>query len=80
MIGNFLCADKRDTLLRYILPVDKSGFMPAENELRQEMLLEDFVKMESELLDGSIIYETLSYFYSCYFYRKSITNPSDDNS
>lgn len=54
--------------------------MPAENELRQEMLLEDFVKMESELLDGSIIYETLSYFYSCYFYRKSITNPSDDNS
>lgn len=46
LIGNFLCADKSETLVRYTLPVDN-----ARNELRQELLLEDFVKKKRELLD-----------------------------
>ena len=55
-IGILLCADKSDTLVRYTLPEDNSqiyaakymAYMPTEEELKRELKLDDFEKIESE--------------------------------
>lgn len=53
-IGILLCADKSDTLVRYTLPEDNKQiyaakylpYMPTEEELRRELNLEDFKKVD----------------------------------
>ena len=53
-IGIVLCADKSDTLVEYTLPVDNQQifaakylpYMPTKEELKQELNLEDFEKLE----------------------------------
>lgn len=53
-IGILLCADKRDTLVRYTLPEDNKQiyaakylpYMPTEEELRRELNLDEFKKLE----------------------------------
>ena len=53
-IGILLCADKSDTLVRYTLPEDNKQiyaakylpYMPTEEELRRELNLEEFKKMD----------------------------------
>lgn len=53
-IGILLCADKSDTLVRYTLPEDNKQiyaakylpYMPTEEELRRELNLEDFKKLD----------------------------------
>ena len=55
-IGILLCADKSDTLVRYTLPEDNSqiyaakymAYMPTEEELKRELKLDYFEKIESE--------------------------------
>ena len=54
-IGILLCADKSDTLIRYTLPEDNKQiyaakylpYMPTEEEIRRELNLDDFRKMEN---------------------------------
>ena len=58
-IGILLCADKSDTLVRYTLPEDNTQiyaakympYMPTEEELKRELNLGDFEKIEGESLD-----------------------------
>ena len=53
-IGILLCADKSDTLVKYTLPEDNSQiyaskylpYMPTEEELKHELKLSDFQKLE----------------------------------
>lgn len=53
-IGILLCADKSDTLVRFTLPEDNSQifaakylpYMPTEEELKRELRLSDFEKLE----------------------------------
>lgn len=55
-IGILLCADKSDTLVRYTLPEDNTQiyaakympYMPTEEELKRELNLGDFEKIEGE--------------------------------
>lgn len=55
-IGILLCADKSDTLVRYTLPEDNTQiyaakylpYMPTEEELRRELRLDEFKKLETE--------------------------------
>ncbi|MCD8099386.1 MAG: PDDEXK nuclease domain-containing protein [Oscillospiraceae bacterium] len=53
-IGILLCADKSDTLVRYTLPEDNTqiyaakymAYMPTEEELKRELNLDEFEKLE----------------------------------
>lgn len=53
-IGVLLCADKSDTLVRYTLPEDNTqiyaakymAYMPTEEELKRELNLDEFHKMD----------------------------------
>lgn len=53
-IGILLCADKSDTLVRYTLPEDNTqiyaakymAYMPTEEELKRELNLEEFEKID----------------------------------
>lgn len=53
-IGILLCADKSDTLVRYTLPEDSTQiyaakympYMPTEDELKRELNLDEFKKLE----------------------------------
>ena len=55
-IGILLCADKSDTLVRYTLPEDNTqiyaakylSYMPTEEELRRELNLKEFNKLDSD--------------------------------
>lgn len=55
-VGILLCADKSDTLVRYTLPEDNRQifaskylpYMPTEEELKRELNLEDFHKLEDD--------------------------------
>ena len=55
-IGILLCADKSDTLVRYTLPEDNTQiyaakympYMSTEEELKRELKLDEFEKLESE--------------------------------
>ncbi len=55
-IGILLCADKSDTLVRYTLPKDNTQiyaakympYMPTEEELKRELKLDEFEKLDSE--------------------------------
>lgn len=55
-IGILLCADKSDTLVRYTLPENNTQiyaakympYMPTEEELKRELKLEEFEKLEDE--------------------------------
>lgn len=55
-IGILLCADKSDTLVRYTLPEDNTQiyaakympYMPTEEELKRELKLDEFEKLDSE--------------------------------
>lgn len=55
-IGILLCADKSDTLVRYTLPEDNTQiydakympYMPTEEELKRELNLDEFEKLEKE--------------------------------
>lgn len=55
-IGILLCADKSDTLVRYTLPEDNAQiyaakympYMPTEEELKRELKLDEFEKLDSE--------------------------------
>ena len=54
-VGILLCADKSDTLVRYTLPEDNTQiyaakympYMPTEEELKRELNLDDFEKLDS---------------------------------
>lgn len=54
-IGIVLCADKSDTMVRYTLPENNSQifaakyfpYLPTEDELKKELNLEEFEKMEN---------------------------------
>jgi hypothetical protein len=56
-IGIVLCADKSDSVVKYTLPEDNSQifaskymlYMPSEAELKKELKLEDFEKLEDNL-------------------------------
>ncbi len=55
-IGILLCADKSDTLVRYTLPEDNTQiyaakympYMPTEEELKRELKLDEFEKLDLE--------------------------------
>lgn len=55
-IGILLCADKSDTLVTYTLPEDNTqiyaakylSYMPTEEELRRELYLKEFNKLDSD--------------------------------
>ena len=55
-IGILLCADKSDTLVRYTLPEDNTQiyaakympYMSTEEELKRELKLDEFEKLDSE--------------------------------
>lgn len=52
-IGILLCADKSDTLVRFTLPEDytqiyAAKYMPTAEELRRELNLDEFEKLEEE--------------------------------
>lgn len=55
-IGILLCADKSDMLVRYTLPEDNTQiyaakympYMPTEEELKRELKLDEFEKLDSE--------------------------------
>ena len=55
-IGILLCADKSDTLVRYTLPEDNTQiyaakympYMPTEEELKRELKLDEFKKLDGE--------------------------------
>ena len=53
-IGILLCADKSDTLVKYTLPEDNNQifaskyktYLPSEEELKRELNLSDFEKLD----------------------------------
>ncbi len=57
-IGILLCSEKSDTLVKYTLPEDNTQiyaakympYLPTEEELKRELNLEEFSKLEQDLL------------------------------